>query len=194
MSKRASKKDHILAAGMAVMKSQGFNGTSVRDIVDAAGVPKGSFYNYFDSKEVFAVEALQSAAAEDQQINSKILGDRQQPPLSRLRNYFVHHVQEVCDNDFRIGCFLGNICQEMADSSEAIRLAVREVLQTNTRQLATVMEEAKERGDLPENADTELLAEFVFNAWQGALVRMKATKNSQPMDIFLGTYPRLLQP
>ncbi|MDM3869987.1 TetR family transcriptional regulator C-terminal domain-containing protein [Porticoccus sp. W117] len=192
MSKRQSKKEHILHAGMLVMKVQGYNGTSVKDIVDAAGVPKGSFYNYFDSKEAFAVEALQNAAAEDYQANSRILSNQQQEPLQRLREYFIHHAQEVCDNDFQIGCFLGNMCQEMADNSAAIRLAVKTVLQTNTRQLAAVLEEAQRRGDIKADADIEQLAQFLFNAWQGALLRMKAAKNSEPLDIFLSLFPRLL--
>ena len=61
---RLTKKDHILQAGMEVMKTHGYNGTSVKDIVDAARVPNGSFYNYFESKEAFAIEALQQAADE----------------------------------------------------------------------------------------------------------------------------------
>ena len=192
MSKRQPKKEHILHAGMLAMKARGYNGTSVKDIVDAAGVPKGSFYNYFDSKESFAVEALQSAAAEDYQQNSKILSNRQLQPLQRLREYFVHHAQEVCDNEFRIGCFLGNMCQEMADNSPAIRLAVKSVLQANTRQLAAVLEEAQGLGEVKAGADIEQLTQFLFNAWQGALLRMKATKNSEPLDDFLSIFPRLL--
>ncbi|MCV6604745.1 MAG: TetR family transcriptional regulator C-terminal domain-containing protein [Porticoccaceae bacterium] len=139
------------------------------------------------------MEALQSAAAEDYQINSRILSNQQREPLQRLHEYFTQHAQQACDNEFRIGCFLGNMCQEMADNSGAIRLAVKTVLQTNTRQLAAVLEDSQRRGDIKPDADIEQLAQFLFNAWQGALLRMKATKNSEPLDIFLSVFPRLLQ-
>lgn len=193
-SKRESKKEHILSAGTEVMKLHGYNGTSVKDIVDAAGVPKGSFYNYFVSKEAFAVEALQTAAAEDYQVNSKILGNSQRQPLQRLHDYFVHHTQISCDNEFRTGCFLGNLCQEMADSSSAIRHAVDQMLANNTRQLAAVLQEAQRNNDISVDVDVDATAEFLFNAWQGALLRMKATKGQQPLDVFLATFPHFLHP
>ncbi|MGS2722540.1 TetR family transcriptional regulator C-terminal domain-containing protein [Porticoccus sp. GXU_MW_L64] len=193
MNKRLSKKEHILYSGIEVMKTRGYNGTSVRDIVEAAGVPKGSFYNYFDSKEAFAVEALQSAAAEGYQANEKLLSNPQQEPLDRLRTYFVHHAQEVCDHEFQVGCFLGNMCQEMADSSMAIRLAVKTVLKSNTQQIAVVLKDAQRRGDIGPQVEIGPLADFLFNAWQGALLRMKATKNSEPLDCFLAHFPQLLR-
>ena len=57
MNRRADKHEQILEAGLEVMFLNGYNGTGVKDIVEAAGIPKGSFYNYFESKEDFALQA-----------------------------------------------------------------------------------------------------------------------------------------
>lgn len=192
MSKSDLKRDQILEAGMDVMKCQGYNGTSVKDIVDAAGVPKGSFYNYFDSKEAFAVTALERASAADLAAGTAVLSNRQVPPLERLVEFFQSQIGRCCDNQFSTGCFLGNMCQEMADSSELIRAKLRRLLEEHTRLIQSVLDEAVARGELAESTDTATLAEFLFNAWEGAMMRMKASKSREPLDAFVHQLSRLL--
>lgn len=192
MSKRELKKEQLLELGMDVMKARGFNGTSVKDIVDAAGVPKGSFYTYFDSKETFAVEALEKAAQEGLQLMRNKLNHTGEAPLVRLRQFFESKVDEATEAGFTIGCFLGNICQEMADSSDVIRLKVRQTLRNHTQLIQDVLEEAQQQGDIAPNCDTREMAEFIFNAWEGALMRMKAAKCREPLDAFLAMLPRVV--
>ena len=103
------------------MKIHGYNGTSVKDIVDAAGVPKGSFYNYFHSKESFAVEALEAVAEESLRASRDLLARGTEKPLRRLQVYFEQNASQACEDEFKVGCFFGNMCQEMSDSNEVIR-------------------------------------------------------------------------
>ncbi|MHA0798544.1 TetR family transcriptional regulator C-terminal domain-containing protein [Gilvimarinus sp. F26214L] len=185
MSKGDLKKQHILGAGLGVMKAQGYNGTSVKDIVEAAGVPKGSFYNYFESKEAFAVAAIEQTSSAELQAVRGMLGDRSRPPLERLVEFFTCQVEDCCQCDFRMGCFLGNMCQEMADSSDLIRNTLRRALQQHTRAVEEVLSEALTQGQLAADTDTRTLAEFLFNAWEGAMMRMKASKSREPLDAFV---------
>jgi TetR/AcrR family transcriptional repressor of nem operon len=191
MGKRESKKEHILRAGLEVMKIHGYNGTSVKDIVDAAVVPKGSFYNYFPSKESFAVEALQAVADESLSASRDLLASGTGSPLQRLRSYFEQNASQACEDDFKVGCFFGNMCQEMSDSNEIIRGKVRQILVRNTELFEQVLDEAKAAGEIAAGADTGMIAEFVMNAWEGTLMRMKASKSREPLDAFLGMLPQL---
>ena len=191
MSKRKSKKEHILRAGLEVMKIHGYNGTSVKDIVDAAVVPKGSFYNYFPSKESFAVAALQAVADESLSASRDLLASGAGSPLQRLRSYFEQNASQACEDDFKVGCFFGNMCQEMSDSNEIIRGKVRRILVRNTELFDRVLDEAKAAGEIAAGADTGMIAEFVMNAWEGTLMRMKASKSREPLDAFLGMLPQL---
>lgn len=193
MSKRESKKDLILSAGIEVMKCQGYNGTSVKDIVEAAGVPKGSFYNYFDSKEAFAIEALDKVATETYATSRSQLIDSNLAPMLRLQRYFEAGAEYARNGEFKVGCFFGNMCQEMSDNNEGIRLKVRQVLKIKTRLISEVLAEAQENGQLSSKVDPEMLAEFIFNAWEGALMRMKASKSHAPLEAFLSTLPHLAQ-
>lgn len=191
MSKRESKKDQILRAGLEIMKIHGYNGTSVKDIVDAAGVPKGSFYNYFASKEAFAVEAIEAVARESYLTSRALLSIDGKSPMQRLHYYFEQSADLACDSEFKIGCFFGNMGQEMADSNEAIRNKVKQVLQRNAGLFQEVLDEARSAGEIKSDTPTATIAEFVLNAWEGTLMRMKAAKSREPLDTFLVMLPQL---
>lgn len=193
MNKRQSKKDHILQAGLEIMQTHGYNGTSVKDIVDAAGVPKGSFYNYFDSKESFAIDALEAVACESYLASRALLSVDDMSPMQRLRNYFEQSANQACDCEFKIGCFFGTMGQEMADSNEAIRNKVKQVLQRNAGLFQEVLDEAREAGEIATDASTATIAEFVLNAWEGTLMRMKASKSRDALDAFLVMLPQLVK-
>src|SRR5882757_7087468 len=84
---KQSHRDVILSKGMEVMHRQGYHGTSVRDIVRAAGVPQGSFTNHFTSKEAFALEALDLYYARTSKMARESLGNEALSPLGRIRAY-----------------------------------------------------------------------------------------------------------
>lgn len=191
MSKREEKKEHILLAGMEVMKSHGYQGTSVKDIVDAAGVPKGSFYNYFDSKEAFALEAIDHAAAKGFEYAESILLQSDKPALDRLLAFYEGGIECACSAEFRVGCFLGNMCQEMADSSGAIREKLSQKMGKITGLMAGAIRECMEAKSV-DNVDPETAAEFLFNAWEGALMRAKATKTREPLDAYISMARHIL--
>ncbi|MFT5083630.1 MAG: TetR/AcrR family transcriptional repressor of nem operon [Lentisphaeria bacterium] len=193
MSMRESKKDHILTSGLTVMQSRGYNGTSVKDIVDAARVPKGSFYNYFESKEAFAVDALEKIASETFASSQLILGDTDKSPQQRLQQFFEAGANYAGDCEYKGGCFFGNMCQEMSDSNEAIRTKVQQVLKRKTALLAQVIDEAKTLNEINSDTPSHTIAEFIFNAWEGALMRMKASKSREPLDAFLTILPSILR-
>jgi len=191
MSKRELKKDYLLEAGIKVMATCGYNGTSIQDIVDAASVPKGSFYTYFKSKEDFALAAIEMVAEERMAATRKLVGDRKVPPLERLKDFFESSVPG-CESNLNGGCFIGNMCQEMSDSNEAIRIKVRQMMRNKTQIVEDLLEEARLDGSLKNSISASLLAEFLFNAWEGTLMRMKATKCREPLDAFLVALPSIL--
>src|SRR5215475_15061326 len=102
---RESVKDQIVAAAVETLHRQGFNGTSVQDITDAAKVPKGSFYNHFESKEELAVAALdrywQGVLA-----GLRPLSNAKTPALERLKQYFRNLGERGRTREYRTGCMI----------------------------------------------------------------------------------------
>lgn len=195
MNKRLSTKARIIECGLEVMRDHGYNGTGVKDIVDAASVPKGSFYNYFASKEAFALEAIEAASAQSLNALREQLAGTSGPVSKRLQSVFEQWVGGLCESDFCRGCFLGTLCQEMAGSEHtALQLALKQALDNQIGELAELLETARSSGELPPDTDPAELAEFVFNAWEGALMRVKATRSRAPLAAFLHQLPRLIAP
>lgn len=185
MTRAGDKKERILERGMEIMFRQGYNGTGVQDIVNAAGVPKGSFYNYFDSKESFVVEGVTRAAKQAYARADSLLSDTSIPPLQRVVRYFEQGVACQVEAGFAGGCLVGNLCQEMADVSESLRSRIDSLMCGQVELIRRCLVEAKERGDIPTDKNPDDIAEFVFYAWEGALIRMKAAKTKEPLDAFL---------
>jgi len=164
----SSTREQLLEVGLERLRSTGYTSTGVKDILDVAGVPKGSFYHYFPSKEAFASEVFQRYAEGEVRRLERVLGDRKVAPLKRLRRYFEELIAVYGQSGSTSGCLVGSMSLEVADHSQK--------LQT---QLQTIF------GVLRQSTQSDALAEFLLNSYEGALVRMKAEKSDKPLENFL---------
>src|SRR5262249_33224958 len=116
-------REQLLDTGLQVLHERGFNATSVQDITEAASVPKGSFYNHFESKEDLGAEVV-SRYLESSNKTQAVLRDPKLSPYARLRKYFEGLVQVAEKKEFCGGCLLGNFGAELSEQSEMIRARV----------------------------------------------------------------------
>ncbi len=186
-AKGTTVRERLLQAGVAVFSRSGFNGSSVQDITDAAGVPKGSFYNHFDSKERLAAAAIDYFWDESAKVSLAILDDDAFEPRERLKRYFEQVAVEVEAMGFTCGCFVGNMTAELSDHSTIISDQLSSVFERWTRQVAACIRLAQDAGAIPSRADPDLLATFALNAWEGALLRARVTKSNRPLRQFIDT-------
>lgn len=182
---RGQNRDRLLAEGMRLLRDGGFQATGVQEITAACGVPKGSFYNYFRSKTDFGVEVLEAYADESGRTLEDALTDDGRPPLERLRGLYEGWTAGMAECGFRGGCLVGNLTQEMADHDDAFREALETIHRANQDRIAAVLRQADARGELDPAHDPEALAEFLMNAWQGALLRMKSAGSDRPLREFV---------
>jgi TetR/AcrR family transcriptional repressor of nem operon len=120
---RTDVREKLLTAGLEALHKRGFNGTGVQDITDAAKVPKGSFYNHFESKDALGVEVVERYAAKGAGRREPLM-EGSGPPLTRLRTYFKALNQLGPATGFSRGCLLGNFGTELSAQSPAIRAAL----------------------------------------------------------------------
>lgn len=161
--------------GLGVMHERGFHATSVRDIVQAAGVPQGSFSNNFESKEAFGLAALERHI---EQTNAEAVSLRQPspPPLNRLRAWIDEQIRYAARGiDIPNGCFIGKLGAEANDEIPAIRLRVRDVFDEQRKAVAYCLAEAVKAGDLPKKMNVDETAHFVVSSLQGAILLWKST-------------------
>jgi TetR/AcrR family transcriptional repressor of nem operon len=182
---KQSTKSALLEAGKQVFLEKGYNHAGIEAILHAAGVPKGSFYYYFESKEDFGLQVLDRFAECYRVDIERYLGDTTMGPLERLRRYFESVCERAETQQCRNGCLVGNLSQEMAALSEDFRLRLEEIFEGWVARYAECLKEAQEAGEISPSLDVHALAQFWLNSWQGAVLRAKTTRNTEPLRLFL---------
>lgn len=181
---KETTKSRILSEGARIIHQKGFNHTGIQEILDAAGVPKGSFYFYFKSKDDFGLQLIDfytefiSSMAESQ---LSVPGNN---PVELLKNFFKCMMNVAEEQGFKGGCPIGNLAQEMADQNEAFRVKVKEAFGKMSARIAQCLEEARELKQVKRSLDPGETADFILNSWEGALLRMKAENSMEPLLVF----------
>lgn len=182
----------LLAAGLDLVHAHGFAASGVKDITDAAGVPKGSFYAYFSSKEAFAGAILQHYWVDIEARLLPILAS-DGPSQQRIARFFHALADEHEAGDFLLGCLIGNLSLELGATSAAVRAELVRILDRWSEALTTCVRSGQDsdiRGDL----DAAELAELMIESWEGAALRGKVTRSRIPYDRFeTVTVPALLR-
>jgi TetR/AcrR family transcriptional regulator, transcriptional repressor for nem operon len=181
---RPSHRGKILAEGLKVVHERGFAGASVRDIVQAAGVPQGSFTNHFASKEAFGLEILELYLANKRELMGQTLRNDELPPLERLGHYIDAGKARLNEDGMRNGCLFGNFTAEASDHSELIRQRLVEIFAEVQDSVAYCLKAAVKAGDLPAGFRCDEVAGFVVSSLQGANLLAKALRSPLPVDRF----------
>ena len=172
---------------------KGYNGTGIKEIVDDAGVPKGSFYNYFKSKEDFTVDIIQFYSDKLSAMWDDFLANGPPEPLAALRNSFEMMLFLHEESEVRTGCLIGNLAAEISESSELCRQKMRRATAAWKERVSNYIRQGQSAGTIRNDIPTGALTEFVWNAWEGALLNMKIAGSTAPVrecmallfDVFL---------
>jgi TetR/AcrR family transcriptional regulator, transcriptional repressor for nem operon len=179
---KTSTKDRILEAGAEIIHLKGFYHTGIQEILSAAEVPKGSFYNYFKSKEDFGLQLIDYFVEHYTHLSKDILEDSTIPPLDRIRRLLLWFVEFFKSKDYAYGCPIGNLAQEMGDLSPAFRAKLKMALGSIVDIYSRLLAEAQREGTISDSLDVREAARFLVSSWHGALVHMKAVKGPEPLD------------
>ncbi len=180
--KRKIHREDILNAGLKLMFVNGYNATGIKEITDSVSIPKGSFYNHFTNKEEFGLELVKMYCDNGIEMYEKTFLDKNIPPIHRMDNFFTRLIKVYTEElNFKLGCIMGNFSIELSDTNEKFRTLLDQEFDRCEQVMALCLTEAKEKGDLPKDANSNQLAAFILNTWHGAMLRMKTTGNSKPL-------------
>jgi TetR/AcrR family transcriptional repressor of nem operon len=178
---------------MAMLLERGFNDLGISAVLEATGVPKGSFYHHFESKEDFGLQAIDLYMEEVHAGLDLCVGDRSLPPLARVRRFFELSAEKYRSEGY-LGCLLGGLGQELSGISAAFRRKVEWCFSEIARRIAGCLDEAVARGDLPPGTDTLARAELLVNCWEGAALRCRLRRDPAPLRDMLDFYFRSAPP
>jgi TetR/AcrR family transcriptional repressor of nem operon len=182
----------ILATGQRLMAGKGFSAVGLNEILTGAGVPKGSFYHYFGSKDAFG-EALLDSYFEDYLAELDVtLAQPGMTMAQRVINYFEVWRQTQSFFDCQGKCLAVKMAAEVADLSEAMRLSIKRGTAGIVSRLAAAIETGVAEGSLTIDTDAASTAHSLYQLWLGTSVMVKIERNIEPFDTAMRTTRQIL--
>ncbi|MCU0865675.1 MAG: TetR/AcrR family transcriptional regulator [Planctomycetes bacterium] len=188
-------RERLLAAGEELVGRKGFHGCGLSEILAHAGVPKGSFYHYFGSKEEFGVALIERTRDGYEAVVKPILADRRLSPMQRLRGIFEAAREDWQTCGQNRACLISKVALDAGDLSEPVHAAVKCAFQQWSALLAQVLREAQAAGEIDRKHDPDRLGNVLVMLWEGAAMRMLIDRNLTAVDDFLAfVFESLLAP
>ncbi|PWC91115.1 TetR/AcrR family transcriptional regulator [Azospirillum sp. TSO5] len=177
-------RERLIRTGVAILTEKGLSAVGIEEILIAAGVPKGSFYYYFGSKEEFGGVLIVAYASYFARKLDHWFMNEARLPLERLRDFIEDAKAGMARHGFRRGCLVGNLGQEMGTLPEPFREKLHDVFLDWQARTARCLQAAKEAGQIAAHEDCDHLAAFFWIGWEGAVLRAKLERSPAPLDAF----------
>lgn len=185
---RLESREALIRCGLELLTEKGFNSIGLDEVLRRAGVPKGSFYHYFASKDDFGRQVL---AAYGEYFARKLdhwLLDETRPALGRIADFVADAQAGMARHGYRRGCLVGNLGQEMGGLEESFRARIEAVFQDWEVRLAACLGAAAEAGEVAPDTDCRRWARLFWIGWEGAVLRAKLIHDPAPLTLFAETF------
>lgn len=170
----------MIRCGIVAFTENNFFASGIDGILKQAGVPKGSFYYYFENKDAFGIAVLESYRQYFQNKLTKTLQNRSLSPLERVRSFCESCCTSMAKYNFQRGCIVGNMSLEVGMLPELFRERLCQIFEdwcgimTNCLREAVIADEIKE-------VNCVLWGEYFWTGWEGAVMRGKLVKSDEPL-------------
>ncbi|MCX5826420.1 MAG: TetR/AcrR family transcriptional regulator [Deltaproteobacteria bacterium] len=184
----------ILETAKSIILAKGYTAVGLNEILSAAGVPKGSFYHYFKSKEDFGVELMKNFLREHEEFLRQHLTNPDVNPYERMASLFdtilMYHKQKGCQQL----CLIAKLGAEVSDLSETIRRTQSEGIRKWLDIYEACIREGQAVGVIDSEIDAHSAAAFIHDLWQGASVRKQIDQDMEPLENAITTIKNMLSP
>lgn len=181
---KLSTKEKLVRYGTVILTEKGLASTGLDEILKNVGVPKGSFYHYFSSKDEFGLAVIKNYSEYFANKLDHWLLNEKRMPLDRLRDFIEDAKNGMSRYAFKRGCLIGNLGQELGALNEKFRLPLEDVFLDWQERVAQCLEQAKEDGQISPETECQETAAFFWIGWEGAILRAKLVKSEDPLDLF----------
>jgi TetR/AcrR family transcriptional regulator, transcriptional repressor for nem operon len=186
--KNEAVREQLLDIGVAMFIDQGFHGTGIQEVVDQAGIPKGSFYNYFKSKEDFGAQAIIHYSDNFKEFLQTVVNSSKKDAAQALSQFFDNLIKLFNSKDCKEGCLLGNFAAEISDSSKIGRETMSICVNEWKDILKELIIRGQEQGHIKKGLRPDDLADFFLNFLEGSILRMKIEGTTAPLEQMRKTF------
>lgn len=185
-------RDTILATGQRIMGAKGFSAVGLNEVLAAAGVPKGSFYHYFASKEAFGEALLEDYFTAYLADMDRIFRQPGQTKAEQLEAYFAAWQDSQSFEDCQGKCLAVKLGAEVADLSEPMRAALQRGTTGITDRLARALDAGVADGSVTLQDPPDAVARRLYQLWLGTSIMVKIARTTRPFDDAVALTRRLL--
>ncbi len=186
--KNEAIREQLLDIGVAMFIDQGFHGTGIQEVVDQVGIPKGSFYNYFKSKEDFGAQAIIHYSDNFKEFLQAVVNTSKKDAAQALNQFFDNLIALFNSKDCKEGCLLGNFAAEISDSSKIGRETMSICVNEWKDLLKELIIRGQEQGHIKKDLSPNDLADFFLNFLEGSILRMKIEGSTAPLEQMRETF------
>jgi TetR/AcrR family transcriptional repressor of nem operon len=186
-------REDILQGGVELFRKYGYEGTGVQQILTSLNIPKGSFYNYFKSKEDFVLESIKLYGAMGFDNHRQALSNNSLSPLNRIKKHVEDVQKQYVVESFEKSCLLDMLAIEVCGSNKKIAKTIDGIFEKRKQIYANCIKEGQELGEIRKDESAEDLAEFLLSGFSGAQLKAKTEKSIRPMKIFIHQYFSYIQ-
>jgi len=185
-------KTRILEAAEPIMIAKGFHALGIAEVLEAAKIPKGSFYHHFESKEAFGVALIEHYAGEHNAFMRDFFQKRDLKPSDRILAWFGMSLSRAAGRAYGPLCLICKLSAEVSTFGEPMRAALAEETAFGRGLLVEAIREGQAGGNIGKAFSSEELADLMLSAWTGALQGMQVRKNLAPLQQTLDTFRKLM--
>ncbi|MFJ8970374.1 MULTISPECIES: TetR/AcrR family transcriptional regulator [Streptomyces] len=182
----------ILDTAQRIMARKGFSAVGINEVLTAAGVPKGSFYHFFGSKDAFGEAMIRAYFTDYLADMDRILAEPGQTSAERLTHYWQNWRETQSVDECQGKCLAVKLGAEVSDLSEAMRLALKEGTTAIVERLERTISAGVEDGSLTIDASARDTAQALYDMWLGASVMVKIHRDIGPLDTTMTVTRQLL--
>lgn len=178
------KREELIRSGVALLTEKGFSTVGIDEILGQVGVPKGSFHYYFKNKESFGKEIVKKYNEYFCRKLDFYFGDQELLIKDRLKSFIEAQIQSMVRYNFRRGCLLGNLSQELNILPKTLAQEVSDSFLCWQLKLQTCFEEAQQNGEILADSNCKMLSNVFWSGWEGAVLRARLDHSTLPLEEF----------
>jgi len=187
-------KERLLRQGMKLFYAEGFHGTTVDAVLASAGVPKGSFYHHFGSKDVFGQAVLDRYMQFQIDLFDKWAAKKNLSTSAKLVGYFKEISQIFVKSGYQRACLAGKFSTEVAAASDSFRELLSAGMQLWKSRIVELLAAGQTDGDVRQDRTAEDLADAVLSLIQGSLVIALSTRDKHTLAAVGATIKSVVEP
>lgn len=183
MNKKYDKTD-IIEKGIELFRDRGYGNTGIQDILKSCGIPKGSFYNFFDSKEAFALESISHYSKSSLEYLRTLDENADLTPQEKIKRFFIINNENLRKENCKLNCLLLSMTNEISGENNPFAGAISTNIDQMKSYITKWVTQGQTNKSIRDDISPIIITDLLYDGYHGAITRMKYQQNHNALEHF----------